>query len=486
MSDIRKLEPKALWNYFADICQIPHPSKKEEKIIEFMKNFGESNGLETIVDKTGNVIIKKPATPGYEDRKGIILQGHIDMVPQKNSDKVFDFEKDAIQPMIDGEWVTADGTTLGADNGMGVAATMAVLTDNTLEHGPIEGLFTVDEETGMTGANNLQPGVLDGEIMMNLDSEDEGELYVGCAGGINVSAKKDYVQENTPSGVVAYKVFGKGMKGGHSGMDIPLERANANKVMARFLLDAETELGVRLAEFAGGDLRNAIPREVYSLLVVPEIKASEFEAFVKDFAGIITSEFAETEPDMNFFAEKAELPAKIMGVSDQYNIIRAVLACPNGVIRMSQSMKGMVETSNNLAIVKCVNGVFEALNLTRSSVDSAKDAAANNIAGVFEMLGADVLQDGGYPGWKPNMESPILKTMQNTYKELFGKIPEIKAIHAGLECGIIMGPYPDLDVISFGPTIRFPHSPDEKVKIDTVKKFYDFLVYTLKNAPKKA
>ncbi|MEE4115037.1 MAG: aminoacyl-histidine dipeptidase [Marinilabiliaceae bacterium] len=485
MSDIRNLEPKALWNYFADICQIPHPSKKEEKIIKFMKEFGESAGLETIVDETGNVIIKKPASPGYENRKGIILQGHLDMVPQKNSDKDFDFEKDSIEPLIDGDWVTANGTTLGADNGMGVAATMAVLTDKTLQHGPVEGLFTVDEETGMTGANNLQPGMLDGEIMMNLDSEDEGELYVGCAGGINVSAKMEYVREKTPSGVAAYKVSGKGMKGGHSGMDIPLERANANKVMARFLLDAERELGVRVSEFAGGDLRNAIPREVYALVLVPEIKAVEFEAFVKDYSEIITTEFAETEPDMVFFAEKSDLPAEVMGAKDQFNIIRAVLACPNGVLRMSQSMKGMVETSNNLAIVKCVDGRFEALNLTRSSVDTAKDAAARNIAGVFELIGADLTLDGAYPGWKPNMESPILKTMQEGYNKLFGKIPEIKAIHAGLECGIIMGPYPHLDVISFGPTIRFPHSPDEKVKIDTVKKFYDFLVYTLKNAPEK-
>jgi len=479
------LEPRALWNYFADICEIPHPSKKEEKIIEFMKNFGESNGLETIVDETGNVIIKKPATPGYEDRKGIILQGHLDMVPQKNSDKVFDFEKDSIQPLIDGEWVTADGTTLGADNGMGVAATMAVLTDNSLEHGLIEGLFTVDEETGMTGANNLQPGVLDGDIMINLDSEDEGELYVGCAGGINVSAKKEYVQEDTPSGVLAYKVIGKGMKGGHSGMDIPLERANSNKVMARFLQEAETELGVRVAELAGGDLRNAIPRESYAVIVVPEIKKAEFEAMLKEFSSAITAEFAETEPDMEFFAEKTDLPAKVMGAKDQFNVLRAVLACPNGVLRMSQSMKGMVETSNNLAIVKCLDGVFEALNLTRSSVDTAKDASARAIAGVFEIIGADTVLDGGYPGWKPNMDSPILKTMKKGYEDLYGRIPEIKAIHAGLECGIIMGPYPELDVISFGPTIRFPHSPDEKVNIETVQKFYDFLVYTLKHAPAK-
>lgn len=255
--------------------------------------------------------------------------------------------------------------------------------------------------------------------------------------------------------------------------------------MARFLLDAETELGVRISELAGGDLRNAIPREVYAVVVVPEIKAGDFEAYVKEFSEVITSEFAETEPDMTFFAEKTKLPAKVMGAKDQFNVIRAVLACPNGVLRMSQSMKGMVETSNNLAIVKCIDGKFEALNLTRSSVDSAKDAAGKNIAGVFEIIGAEVVLDGGYPGWKPNMDSPILKTMKKGYQDLFGKVPEIKAIHAGLECGIIMGPYPYLDAISFGPTIRFPHSPDEKVKIDTVQKFYDFLVYTLKNAPKK-
>jgi len=485
MSDIRNLEPKQLWNYFHDITQIPHLSKKEKKIVEYVVAFGKKHNLETLVDKIGNVIIRKPATKGMENRKGVILQVHLDMVPQKNSDKVHDFEKDPIDTIVDGEWVKAKGTTLGSDNGIGVSAALAVLASKDIVHGPIEALFTIDEETGMTGAIGLEAGLLKGDILMNLDSEDEGELYVGCAGGIDVGAVKKYAEEVSPKGMTAFKVYAKGLKGGHSGVDIALGRANSNKLMFRFLMQAESDFGIRLAEAAGGDLRNAIPRESYSILLVPEIKAKEFEAFVKGYDRIYKAEFTETEPDLKFTCEKTDVPSKVMNQGDQYRIIRAVFVCPNGVIRMSQAMKGLVETSNNLAIVNCKAGKFEAYNLTRSSVDSAKEAIAWKIAAVFQLIGAEVKLEGGYPGWKPNINSPILKTMSKVYNDMFGKIPDIKAIHAGLECGILGGAYPNLDMISFGPTIRYPHSPDEKVMIASVVKFFDFLCGTLKQVPAK-
>ena len=485
MSDIRNLEPKQLWNYFHDLTQIPRPSKKEKKIVEYVVAFGKKHNLETIVDKVGNVIIRKPATTGMENRKGVIFQTHLDMVPQKNSDKKHDFEKDPIETLIEGEWVKANGTTLGSDNGIGVSATLAVLASKDIAHGPIEALFTIDEETGMTGVFGLEAGLLKGDILMNLDSEDEGELYVGCAGGIDVSAIKNCAEESSPKGMAAFKIYAKGLKGGHSGVDIAMGRANSNKLMFRFLMQAEADFGIRLAEASGGDLRNAIPRESYSIILVPEIKAAEFEAFVKGYDKIYKAEFQETEPDLKFTCEKTAVPGKVINQGDQYRIIRAVFVCPNGVVRMSQAMKGLVETSNNLAIVKCKGGKFEAYNLTRSSVDSAKDATAWRIAAVFQLIGADVKLEGGYPGWKPNMHSPVLKTMSKVYNEMYGKIPEIKAIHAGLECGILGGVYPNLDMISFGPTIRYPHSPDEKVHIASVVKFFDFLCGTLKQIPVK-
>lgn len=485
MSTIKDLAPKEVWKHFYTLTQIPRPSKKEEEIIAYMKKFGEDLGLETIVDEVGNVIIKKPATAGMEDRKGVILQGHLDMVPQKNSDKDFDFAKDPIETIIDGEWVTANGTTLGSDNGIGVAAAMAVLESTSLIHGPLEALFTIDEETGMTGAFGLKPGLLDGDILINMDSEDEGELYVGCAGGIDVSATKSYTEEDAPAGYDAYLIHVQGLKGGHSGMDIPLGRANANKVLFRFMMQAESDLKVRLSEASGGDLRNAIPRESSAVVIVPAESSSALETMVSDYQDIYRNEFAETEPDLSFTCEKTDMPSKVVPVEDQAKFIRGIFACPNGVQRMSQSMIGLVETSNNLAIASVKNGEFVALNLTRSSVDSAKEATAWKIAAVFHLMGAKVELSGDYPGWKPNMDSPILKTCQDVYNKNFGKIPEIKGIHAGLECGLLGGVYPHLDMISFGPTIRFPHSPDEKVKIDTVKKFWDFLVYILADIPKK-
>lgn len=485
MSDIRKLEPKQLWSYFHDITQIPHPSKKEKQISDYIVRFGKDHKLETIIDRVGNIIIRKPASKGMERRQGVILQTHLDMVPQKNNDKKHDFERDPIQPVIDGDWVKADGTTLGSDNGIGVAAVLSVLASKDLQHGPMEALFTIDEETGMTGAFGLKKDLLRGDILMNLDSEDEHELCVGCAGGIDIGAVKKYKEEKAPRGMTAYKVTAKGLKGGHSGVDIALGRANSNKLMFRFLMQAESDFAVRLAEAAGGNLRNAIPRESYSILLVQNAKAKSFEKFVKGYEKMYRTEFAETEPDLSFSCKKCEMPAKVLTKPDQYQIIRAVFACPNGVQRMSQAMKGLVETSNNMAIVMVAKGSLEVHNLCRSAVDTSKEATAWKIAGVFHLINAKVSMSGAYPGWKPNMSSPVLKILSDIYKKMFGISPDVKAIHAGLECAIIGGVYPNLDMISFGPTIKFPHSPDEKVNIPSVKKFYDFLCEALKQVPEK-
>jgi len=482
--EIRNIEPKIVWENFYQLTQIPRPSKKEEKIIAYMKKFGEDLGLETMVDEVGNVIIKKPATPGMENKKGIVLQGHIDMVPQANSDANHNFETDPIDAYIDGDWVTARGTTLGADNGMGVAATMAVLQATDLVHGPIEALFTIDEETGMTGAFGLKPNVLDADILMNLDSEDEGELYIGCAGGIDGNIELAYSKEATPTGTKAFKLWVKGLKGGHSGMDIILGRGNSNIILFRVLKLAK-KFNVNLASIVGGSLRNAIPRESYAVVTVPEGNVADFEAFLKEQNTIISNEIKVVDPELEISLEATDAPTEVFTKDSQNTITNLVLALPNGVIRMSNEMEGLTETSTNLAIVVSKDNVVKIACLLRSSVDSAKDQLAETFDSVCSLAGATVKFEGAYPGWKPNPDSPILATMLKGYETQFGKIPEIKAIHAGLECGLLGGVYPNWDMISFGPTIRFPHSPDEKVKIDTVQKFWDFLVETLKNVPAK-
>ncbi|MEI6455342.1 MAG: aminoacyl-histidine dipeptidase [bacterium] len=481
--EILNLEPKSLWKHFYSLTQIPRPSKKEEKIREFITNFGKSLALETIVDEVGNVIIRKPATPGMENLKGVILQGHLDMVPQKNSDKVHDFEKDPIETIIDGEWVRANGTTLGADNGMGVAAAMAVLESKDLKHGPIEALFTSDEETGMTGATGLKPGMIKGEILINMDSEDEGELYIGCAGGTNGNFTFRYSESSVPAGSAALKINVTGLKGGHSGVDIHLGRGNANKIVTRLLWLGTKNFGVRLASIDGGSLRNAIPREAFALITLPNDKKDGFIKFLKEFTEIARKELSAVEPDLKIEAVDTDLPKSLIEEKIQLNFLDALYGCPNGVIRMSNEMKGLVETSTNLAIVKSGNGVIKIQCLLRSSVDSAKDDLECMMQSVFELAGAGFVFDGKYPGWKPNPGSAILKTMLDIYNKKFGRIPEIRAIHAGLECGILGGSYPGWDMSSFGPTIRYPHSPDEKVNIATVQKFWDFLVETLKNIP---
>jgi len=479
------LQPAALWNHFEEICKIPHPSKHEEKIREYIVNWAKKTNLETKVDEVGNVIIRKPATKGMENRKGIILQGHIDMVPQKNSDVAHDFEKDPITPWIDGEWVKAKGTTLGADNGMGAAAIMAVLEAKDLVHGQIEALFTVDEETGMTGAFGLKPGLFTGEILMNLDTEEEGDLCVGCAGGTNANMKFKYTEEATPAGTEAFKVNVTGLKGGHSGVDISLERANSNKILNRVLWFAQKNFGLRLSSIEGGTLRNAIPRESFAVVVIPKEKVAVFKKYVQEFQSVVINEYKGVETDPKISLETVAAPAKVIDQKTTFSLLNAIYATPNGVIRDSQDMKGLVETSTNLAIVKSEKGEIIVQCLLRSSVDSAKEDLEKMIESVYNLAGAESIFDGQYPGWKPNMDSAILKEMIAAYEKQFGVKPHISAIHAGLECGLLGGVYKNWDMISFGPTICFPHSPDDKVNIASVKKFWDFLVETLKNAPKK-
>lgn len=483
--EILNLEPKVIWKHFYSLTQIPRPSKFEDEIQEFMVNFGKNLGLETIKDEVGNVIIRKPATPGMENRKGVILQGHLDMVPQKNSDKTHDFTKDPITAIVDGEWVRADGTTLGSDNGMGVAAAMAVLEATNIVHGPVEALFTSDEETGMTGAFGLKAGILKGDILMNMDSEDEGELYIGCAGGTNANVEFSYTAEKVPANHQAYKLSLTGLKGGHSGVDIALQRGNSNKILNRFLRSASQKFNLRISSIDGGSLRNAIPRESFAVVVVPVDKSAEFEVAIPKCEAVFKGELAKTEPNMTFKFEKVALPESLIDMKTQTALVNAIYACPNGVMRMSDSMKGLVETSNNLAIVKSDNSKIKVLSLIRSSVDSAKKDLENMIESVFQLAGAKVWMDGQYPGWKPNVDSPILKAMGEIYQNKYGVIPKVTAIHAGLECGLLGGVYPHWDMISFGPTIRFPHSPDEKVEIASVQKFWDFTLETLKNVPPK-
>jgi dipeptidase D len=484
-NEIIKLEPREVWENFYKLTQVPRPSKKEEKIQAFMVNFGKSLGLATEKDAVGNVIIRKPATPGMENRKGIILQGHLDMVPQKNNATAHDFEKDPIDAYIDGEWVRARGTTLGADNGIGVASAMAVLASKSLVHGPIEALFTCDEETGMTGAIGLQPKVLKGDILLNMDSEEEGELYVGCAGGINANIEFEYDEVIVPEGVTPFKLTISGLKGGHSGLDISLGRGNANKLIVRFLKHATREIDVRLAEINGGGMRNAIPREGYAVVLVPDENIALLKKAVKNYESIYKLELGAVEPTLSFTIEETEMPKSMIEERVQDDLIDSVYGCPNGVIRMSDGMAGMVETSTNLSTIKSQMGVIFVKCLLRSSVDSAKDDLVEQVDSVFALGGAMVSFDGGYPGWKPNMDSQILKQMKEIYQSKFGKVPAVLGIHAGLECGILGAAYPNWDMISFGPTMRSPHSPDERVNIASVQKFWDFLVEVLKNTQVK-
>ncbi|MCB0761190.1 MAG: aminoacyl-histidine dipeptidase [Flavobacteriales bacterium] len=483
---VRNLEPNALWNHFADLNAVPRASKKEERVIEFAKSFGESLGLPTIVDEVGNVIIRKPATAGMENRTTVVLQSHLDMVHQKNNDTHFDFDTEGIRMMVEGDWVRADGTTLGADNGIGVASIMALLASDSIPHPAIEALFTIDEETGMTGAQGLKGGLLSGGIMLNLDTEEDNELTIGCAGGIDVTARMTYGEENVPGGFAGLKITVKGLTGGHSGMDIHLGRGNANKLMNRVLYRMDEQFGVRVASIDGGGLRNAIPRESVAVVALPEDRKADFIAAVNHLADALKNEHSTTDPQLDVTCESIAAPAKVADAGFQSRFVNAMYGAWNGIYRMSPDIADLVQTSNNVARVELKNGAATVMCLTRSSVESEKMDLANALEATFRQIGADVNMDGSYPGWQPLPGSDIVKLMNELYVERFESRPHVNACHAGLECGILGTHYPDMQMISFGPNIRGAHSPDEKVQISSVQKFWGFLLETLERIPVKA
>ena len=484
MKILSNLEPKIVWDYFEDICQVPRPSKKEDKIIAFLLDFGKKNNLATKRDEIGNVLISKPATPGKENLKTVVLQSHIDMVCEANEGTNHNFDTDPIKPRIDGDWVKATGTTLGADDGIGVAAQMAILTSTNIEHGPIECLFTVDEETGLTGAFALEKGFFEGKILINLDSEDEGELFIGCAGGIDTLVHFDYDEENVPENHVGLKLSVTGLNGGHSGDEIDKGLGNSLKIMNRFLWNASNEFDLRIGDFDGGKARNAIPREAFAHITVHKDEKDELVKLFNDYIPAIKAEFEITEPKLTLAIEDADLPKFVIDEDTQFALLNSLYACPHGVFAMSMAIKGLVETSTNLASIKFIenNQIFITTS-QRSSIETAKYDIASKVETVFRLAGAKIKHGDGYPGWKPNTNSEIMKITENSYEKLFGNKPVVRAIHAGLECGLFLEKYPYLDMISFGPTIKGAHTPEERINIETTVKFWDLLLDVLKNIP---
>lgn len=484
---IKDLQPKAVWECFYGLTRVPRPSKHEGKVQEHLLQWGKDNGVDVRMDDTGNIIFTAPATPGFENRKGVIMQAHMDMVPQKTADTKHDFLTDPIETEIKGEWVGAKGTTLGADNGIGVAMAMAILKDKSLKHGPLEALITYDEETGMTGANALKPGVLKGDILLNLDSEEEGELCTGCAGGIDGSADFAYRTYKTPDGYSSYSFTVKGLKGGHSGMDISLYRGNANKIVCRILNALVGEYpDVKVASITGGSLRNAIPFEAEAVICVPSADARKVKAFVEKKFEESGFEYQYSDPDMILLYDKlAKTAPRFISPKVISNAVRAILACPHGVERMSDTLPGLTETSTNMAIIRTEKGHLKVHSLTRSSIDSAKMYLADSIRFVFELAGAKYSLSGAYSGWAPKLGTPMIKVLEDTYRKLFGKDLKITATHGGLECAIMGAKYPNWEMVSIGPTIVHPHSPDERVKIDTVEQTWKFVTAVLENIPEK-
>ena len=477
--EVAALNPTEIWTCFEELNSVPRPSKKEERVIAFMKKFGEDLGLETIVDPVGNVIIRKPATAGKEAVTPMVLQGHLDMVHQKNSATEFDFDNQGIESWIDGDWVKAKGTTLGADNGIGSASIMAVLKSESIAHGPIEGLFTIDEETGMTGAMHLQEGLLQGKILLNTDTEDEGELCIGCAGGVDSTAQWTYAQQD--NSLPAYQLSVTGLRGGHSGCDIHLGRGNANKLMNRVLFQLNRAVPIRIASLAGGSLRNAIPRESFAVITFEDDQEDAVRETLAKLAAEIQTERKTSEPGLKIDLKPTDNVTQVMTETDQVTFLNLVYASPNGVDRMSEDIADLVETSTNLSKIEVADGEASFQFLTRSSVETAREELAQSIQSTFELAGARVEHGGRYPGWKPNAESKILEQMKSVYQELFGKTPTVNAVHAGLECGIIGSHYPGMDMISFGPTIKNPHSPDEKCHIESVGLYWKYLIAVLES-----
>lgn len=483
---IKDLQPALVWNNFYGLTRCPRPSKHEEAVREYILKWAKERNMDAVADETGNIIIRVPATPGYENRRGVIIQGHMDMVPQKTSDTVHDFLKDPIETWIDGEWVKAKGTTLGADNGVGVAMGMAVAEDKNLPHGPIEVLITYDEETGMSGAEALKPGVLKGDILLNLDSEDEMELCIGCAGGLDAIAEFRYKKENTPEGYVGYKLDVKGLSGGHSGMDISLYRANANKVLAAALIPVISKFGAKVVDICGGSLRNAIPFEGEAEIVVPKSKATVVVRTVRKIFEELTLRYKESDPAMSATITRSVMPApKYIQTDVVLNALKAIMACPSNVIRMSQSMPGLTETSINLAVVRCKNGKIVVSSLLRSAIDESKRELADRVRYIFEAFGASIKFVGGYCGWIPKPDTPMIAMLNDIHTRMFGKPMNVLATHGGLECAILGGKYPNWEMVSIGPTIMYPHSPDEKVNIASVANVWEFLKAILKEVPEK-
>jgi len=480
---IDQLQPERLWHYFLQICRIPHPSKKEEKIVQYILDFGKNLGLETKTDETGNVLIRKPGTPGKENLQSVILQCHIDMVCEKNSDTVHDFEKDPIVPWIDGEWVKAKGTTLGADDGIGIAAMLAILESTTLVHGPLECLFTIDEETGLTGAFGIKPGLIESRILINLDSEDEGQLFIGCAGGADTTARFDLETEPVTEDSLGYKVSITGLKGGHSGDDINKGLGNAVKILNRFLWNATRDFYLGVSSIDAGNLRNAIAREGFAIIALPKENKTGFENYARHYQEILVEELHTTEPNVKFVIEPCPLPDTLLKPDLEFWLLNALYACPHGVIEFSRDIPNFVETSTNLASVKFTEDTIQVTTSQRSSVESAKKDVLDMVASVFDLAGAEIEQSTGYPGWKPNPDSVLLRLCVDSYRNLFQQEPQVLAIHAGLECGLIGAIYPGMDMVSFGPTIKGAHSPDERLEIKSAVKFWYLLLDVLQRIP---
>ncbi|MFW5687609.1 MAG: aminoacyl-histidine dipeptidase [Bacteroidota bacterium] len=480
-----QLQPQRVWELFEEICGIPRPSKKEGKILAWLTEFAKNHKLDYQRDQVGNMLIRKPASKGHERKRILVLQSHVDMVCEKNADVTHDFDKDPIRPFIDGDWVKAKGTTLGADNGIGMAFMLAVLESEELEHGPLECLFTVDEETGLTGAFGLEPDFLKGRLLLNLDSEDDAELCIGCAGGLDSIATFQYDRVNNETDHTAFKLSVGGLKGGHSGDDINKGRGNAIKILTRMLWNCERMFEMRLAQIDGGNLRNAIAREAFAIITVPQKFQKDFQAKIKEYANDISFEQKANEPGLKIILHETVMPECLIDYSSQSRLLGALYGCPHGVIGMSPDIPGLVETSTNLASVKMTSNNIIVATSQRSSVATLKRDVADMVSSVFQLAGAKVRHGEGYPGWTPNMKSEMLFLMKTRYRELFGEDPHVLAIHAGLECGLIGEKYPGMDMISFGPTMKGVHSPDEKLNIPSVKKSWDLIVEVLKGVPEE-
>ncbi|MFZ6816495.1 aminoacyl-histidine dipeptidase [Undibacterium sp. Rencai35W] len=488
-SSINQLFPQPLWQWFSQICAIPHPSKHEAALSAHIQSWAKERGLSVIVDHVGNLIIRKPATAGMEDRKTVVIQAHLDMVPQKNADKVHDFVTDPIQPWIDGDWVKANGTTLGSDNGIGMSSALAILGSDDIRHGPLEVLLTVDEEAGMTGAFGLQAGMLDAEILINTDSEQEGEIYMGCAGGVDAEISLPLQWQAAQAGHIAFTLSISGLKGGHSGVNIHLGRGNANKLLARFLAGHASELGLALSELKGGSLRNAIPREAQCSFTMPADKADLLQQRVMQYQDILQKELAKVEPALKLSVTPSTtqtMPLRTMQANTQKMLVNLINSCPNGVIRMSDEIIGVTESSLNVGVISTLDDSVSIVCMIRSLIDSGRENIESTLQSLSDLAGASIAFTGCYPGWKPDTSSPVMAIVKNTYESIYQKEPTIMVIHAGLECGLFKKHYPDLDMVSIGPTIRFPHGPDEMVNITTVGQFWTLLLAVLERIPAKA